>query len=60
MSGQRVSAAMFTGLWAALGGQAADDGARVRFSGPGTLPSRFAVTDFARGQDGKRFVFLPA
>ena len=58
MSGQdgkaaagELSAAIFTGLWAALGGPAAGgadgDGAGVRFSGAGTLPSRFAVTDFA-------------
>ena len=46
-----LTAAMFTELWAALGGAQADgtgaDGTGVRFSGPGALPSRFAVTDFA-------------
>lgn len=46
-----LTAAMFTELWAALGGTQADgtgaEGTGVRFSGPGTLPSRFAVTDFA-------------
>jgi crotonobetainyl-CoA:carnitine CoA-transferase CaiB-like acyl-CoA transferase len=50
MGGQ--AAAMYAELWAALGGAGpegpgADVTAGVRFSGPGTLPSRFAVTDFA-------------
>jgi hypothetical protein len=47
-----LTAAMFTELWAALGGQPTDGtpgGTRlgVRFTGTGTLPSRFAVTDLA-------------
>jgi len=51
-----LAGAMFSRLWAALGGAGPDgpapgdgppDGAGVRFAGDGTLPGRFAVTDFA-------------
>jgi len=53
-----LTAAMFTELWAALGGQSADgtpagssdtggSGTDVRFFGSGSLPSRFAVSDLA-------------
>ncbi|HEY6495910.1 MAG TPA: CoA transferase [Trebonia sp.] len=55
-AGDDLAAAMFGGLWAALGGTEATGaqpnggevaGAGVRFSGRRALPSRFAVTDFA-------------
>jgi crotonobetainyl-CoA:carnitine CoA-transferase CaiB-like acyl-CoA transferase len=45
-AGGDLAAEMFTELWAALGGTGTGR-PDVRFSGSGTLPSRFAVTDFA-------------